>query len=152
MFIEPDIMLSHRFEVTFMAAGLMPNPIDIRFQSVRNLASLSVEVESQGSQTRSGNPVNIPRGISKEHLILERGVAPRSPLTIQFVAEMYSLRFTPSTITVFLFDEKQTVVGAWLYIKAVPVKWTIDDLDASQPKVLIDKLEFAFERVMMMRY
>ncbi len=151
MMILPDPLMNHRFEVTFMVAGILPNPVDIRFQQVRGL-ELRVEARetAETATTRDGKPVS-PSEAATGRLTLERGATTNSPLVAQFMVEMHLRRFEPSTITVIMFDQNDIIAGAWLFVRAVPVRWAVSDFDASSPQILIETMEFTYGRCMILR-
>ena len=145
-----EILLNFRFGVVFMVGGLVPNPLDIRFQKVRGL---SVEVKTSPIESGGNNlyTQQLPTKVDHGNLTLERGMIVGSPLNIEFKAAMSLFTFVPSTIFVFLFNENSIPVAAWMFIKAYPVKWSVSDLNASDKGLMIDTLELAYARMQILR-
>lgn len=144
------LLLGFRFGVFFFAAGVVPNPLDIRFQKVRGLsATVKTTTVSEGGQNLYTQ--QLPVGVEYGNLVLERGMVVGSPLNIEFNAAMSLFKFVPSNVLVTLFDEAAVPVSAWLFIKAFPVKWSTSDLDAGEKSVVIDTLELAYSRMQAMR-
>lgn len=148
--LHKDPLLGFRFGVFFFAAGVLPNPLDIRFQKVRGLSStVNTMTVNEGGQNLYTQ--RLPTGISHENLTLERGMVVGSPLNLELNATLTLFKFTPSNVIVTLFDESKIPVAAWMFIKAFPVKWATSDLDANERGVLIDTIELAYGRKMTMR-
>lgn len=144
------LITGFRFGVLFLVGGVVPNPLDIRFQKV---SGLSVEVETE-SLTEGGQNIytqQLPTGISHGNLVLERGMVIGSPLNIEFNAVMSLFKFAPSNVLVILFSEEADPLAAWLFMKAYPVKWSTSDLDAQEPDLVIDTMELAYTRMQIMR-
>ena len=145
-----DLLLGFRFGVFFFAGGVIPNPLDIRFQKV---SGLSAEVKttplSEGGQNLY--TLRLPEKIDYKNLVLERGMVVGSPLNLEFNAVMSLFKFYPSNVLVTLFNAEQIPVAGWLFIKAYPVKWATSDLDAAEKALVIDTLELAYTRMQIMR-
>ncbi len=145
-----DLVLGFRFGVFFFAGGLVPNPLDIRFQKVSGLSGKVTTREIQeGGQNLYRQKV--PEGITYDNLVLERGMIVGSPLNIEFNVALSMFTFAPSNVLVTLLSGSSIPLGAWLFIKAYPVRWSTSDLDASQSNVVIDTMELAYTRMQILR-
>ena len=145
-----ELLLSFRFGVFFFVLGVIPNPLDIRFQRVRGLsATVKTEPRPEGGQNLYTQ--HLPVGIEYGNLILERGMVIGSPLNIEFNIAMTLFKFAPSNVLVTLFNEDAVPVSAWLFIKAFPVKWSTTDLDATEKHLMIDTLELSYSRMQILR-
>lgn len=145
-----DLLLGFRFGVFFFAAGVVPNPLDIRFQKVSGLsADLSLETLQEGGENLYTH--RLPDRVGYGNLVLERGMVVGSPLNIEFNVALSVFEFLPSNVIVTLFNEDSVPVSAWLFIRAFPVKWSTSDLDASTESVVIDTLELAYARMQALR-
>src|SRR5258705_2040018 len=134
-----DPIIGMRFAVVFLAGGVLPNPLDIRFQKV---SGLSAEVEtttvSEGGQNLYAQ--RLPTGVKYGNLVLERGMVVGSPLNLEFNAAMSLFKFAASNVLVTLLAESKSPLAAWLFMKAYPVKWSTSDLNASEPALVIDTM------------
>ena len=139
-----------RFAVLFMAGGVIPNPLDIRFQKVSGL-SVEVETESLSEGGQNTYTQRLPTGVKQGNLVLERGMVVGSPLNLEFNASMSLFKFVTSNVLVTLLAENKAPLAAWLFMKAWPVKWSTSDLDASEPKLVIDTMELAYTRMQILR-
>jgi phage tail-like protein len=134
-----------RFSVLFMAAGVVPNPLDIRFHRVSGLsAEVATEPITEGGQNLYVQ--RLPQGIRYNNLVLERGMVIGSPLNIEFNVAMSLFKFATSNVLVTLLGEDKMPLAAWLFFKAYPVKWSTSDL-AAEPSLVIDTMELAYTRM-----
>jgi len=148
--LTDKILLGFRFGVFFFAGGVVPNPLDIRFQSVKGLgATVKTEPIEEGGQNLYTQ--KLPVKVEYENLVLERGVIVGSPLNIEFNVAMTLFKFAPSNVLVTLFNEQKIPLMAWTFLKAYPVKWSTADLDATKREVLIDTLELAYTSMQIVR-
>lgn len=148
--LNPDPMLSHRFGVFFFKKGLFPNITDFRFQKVSGLtADIQLETIREGGQNLYSH--RLPNQASYGNLVLERGYAIGSLLNLELNLAFSQFQFTPSNVLVTLFSEIGIPVGAWLYLKAYPVKWSVSNLDAQSSSILIDTIELAYTRFQVIR-
>ena len=122
-------IIGMRFGVLFLAGGVLPNPLDIRFQKVSGL-SAEVETESVNEGGQNLYTQRLPKGIKYSNLVLERGMVVGSPLNLEFNATMSLFKFVTSNVLVTLLSEDKTPLAAWLFLKAYPVKWSTSDLAA----------------------
>jgi phage tail-like protein len=142
--------LGHRFAVFFFVAGVLPNPLDIRFQKVSGLQSkIETRTVQEGGQNLYTH--RLPVRVGYDNLVLERGFVVGSALNIEFNAAMSLFKFLPSNVMVTLFSEDAIPLAAWMFIKAFPVRWATAELDGSSDKILIDTLELAYTRMQALR-
>ena len=144
-----DPIIGMRFGVLFLAGGVIPNPIDIRFQKVSGL-SAEVETESVSEGGQNLYTQKLPTGIKYGNLVLERGMVVGSPLNLEFNAAMSLFKFAASNVLVTLLNEDKTPLAAWMFMKAYPVKWSTSDLSAD-PGLVIDTMELAYTRMQAIR-
>lgn len=138
-----------RFGVLFFAAGVIPNPLDIRFQKVSGL-SMEVETEPVSEGGQNLYTQKLPKGVRYNNLVLERGMVIGSPLNIEFNATMSLFKFATSNVLVTLLSEHKLPLAAWLFMKAYPVKWSTSDLNA-EAALVIDTMELAYGRMQALR-
>ena len=138
------------FTVVFFVAGIVPNPLDIRFQKV---SGISAEIET--TEIREGGENlfkhRLPMGVTYNNLVLERGMVIGSPLKLEFNIAMSSMKFEPSNVLVMLLNSDSIPISSWLFMGAYPVKWTVSDLDANANAVVIDTMELAYARFQSLR-
>lgn len=154
-----ELILGFRFGVYFFMGGIVPNPLDTRFQKVSGLsAELSTKTVEEGGQNLYSH--RLPEKISYGNLVLERGMVVGSPLSIEFDTAFSLFKFLPSNVLVTLYNEynrsdptKSTIapVASWMFMDAYPVKWSVSDLDATEKSLMIDTLELAYSRMQIVR-
>ncbi|MCP4687557.1 MAG: phage tail protein, partial [Desulfobacterales bacterium] len=78
---------AYHFQVTFFIAGVIPNPLDIRF---RKVSGLSAEIETHEINEGGENLYihRLPTQIKYNNLVLERGMVIGSPLSVEFNVAM----------------------------------------------------------------
>src|SRR5262245_41899070 len=143
-------MIGMRFGVLFLAGGVLPNPLDIRFQKVSGL-SATVETKTIEEGGQNLYKQKVPTGINYNNLTLERGMVVGSPLNLEFNAVMSTFKFLTSNVLVTLLGEDKLPRAAWLFLKAFPVRWSTSDLNASDAQVVIDTMELAYTRMQILR-
>ena len=142
--------LSHRFGVFFFIAGVIPNPLDIRFQRVSGL-STRVETEPMNNGGKNLITKRLPKRLAYDNLVLERGFVVGSPLNLQLNDVMNEFKFFSSVVLVTLFNEDAVPISAWMFKEAFPVRWATADLNAQEDRILIDTLELSFTRMLTVR-
>ena len=152
-FADREPIVSHRFGVFFLTGGMLPNPIDLRFQRVSGISTeVQLETINEGGQNLYTH--RIPNKVSYNNLVLERGYIASeipSPLNIAFNTAFSFFKFHPSNVLVTMFNESGVPVGGWLFQKAYPVKWSVSDLDAQSNTVAVDTMELAYTRFQILR-
>ncbi len=144
-FLVPNPALSHRFSVVFFRGGHIPYVTDFAFQRVSGInAEVQLETINEGGQNLYSH--RLPDKISYSNLVLERGYALASPLTLEFLNTFSRYQFIPSKVLVMLHDATGIPIGAWNFEKVYPVKWSLSDFDAQDSKVLVDSMELAYTR------
>jgi phage tail-like protein len=133
------------FMVVFFMGGVLPNPLDIRFQKV---SGISAEIETTDIREGGENILQhkLPVHVTYNNLVLERGMVIGSLLNAEFNIAMSSMKFTPGNVLVMLLNENSIPLCSWLFQRAYPVKWTTSDLDANVNSVVIDTMELAYTR------
>ncbi|MCB9304639.1 MAG: phage tail protein [Lewinellaceae bacterium] len=135
--------VAFHFMVVFFAGGVLPNPLDIRFQRVSGLsAEINTETYEEGGQNLYSH--RLPGRASYSNLVLERGMAVGSILAAEFNAAMSGFQFYPSNVMVMLLDEDSMPINSWLFLKAYPVRWSVSDLDANSNQIVIETMELAY--------
>jgi phage tail-like protein len=150
LLLQKQMWPGFRFLVTFLAGGVVPNPLDIRFKKVSGLgATVKTKSITEGGQNLYSQ--KLPEGVEYDNLVLERGMIVGSPLNLEFNAAMSLFKFSPSNVMVALLSEDKVPVAGWTFFKAYPVRWSTSDLDADQKEIVIDTLELAYSRMQMIR-
>src|SRR5437868_14467478 len=124
-----DLGLGSRFAAIFFVGGVVPNPLDIRFQRVAGLsATIETTTVNEGGQNLYTH--RLPRRVGYENLVLERGFVVGSPLNLEFNVAMTVFKLAPSNVMITLLDGNAAPLAAWMFLKAFPVRWATADLSA----------------------
>lgn len=142
--------VSFYFMVTFLLGGILPNPLDIRFQKVSGMKSTieTTEVKEGGENLFTHH---LPDRVTYENLVLERGMVIGSLLNLEFNAAMSFMAFSPSNVLVILLNHSNIPISSWLFQNAYPIKWSVSDLDATQNSVVVDTMELKYSRLQSLR-
>lgn len=140
------VPLAHRFGVFCFLAGLLPNPLDIRFQKVSGIgAKIETTTVIEGGQNHYAQ--RLPTRVTYANLVLERGFVVGSALTLDVHRTLSSFSFAPSLVLVVLFNESAIPIAGWGFEQAYPVQWRLADLNGTEDKLLIETLELAYTRM-----
>ncbi len=148
--INKNPPVGFHFAVVFFVGGIIPNPLDTKFQKVSGISS---EIETITYKEGGENLYThrLPNRVSYGNLSLERGMVIGSPLNIEFNVAMSTLKISPGNVLVALLNDDSIPIAAWLFWKTYPVKWSISDLDANNNAVVIDTMELAYTRFQSLR-
>lgn len=135
--------LAHRFALVFLHGGVLPNPLDIRFQSV---SGLNTTVETMTVREGGNNfyQQQLPVRAKHDNLVLKRGYPLISPVSISVNEALSEFKFYTSHVLLTALDTSGLPVTAWLFERAFPVKWSFSDFNADGSQVIIETLELAF--------
>jgi phage tail-like protein len=117
---------------------------DIGFQKVSGIISnINTEEYQEGGENRFKH--RLPNPPSYGNLVLERGMLIGSQLMQWYKDSIESFTFEPTDITVILLNPIHVPMQAWNFVNAVPVKWTISDLNAMENKIVVDTVELSYQ-------
>jgi phage tail-like protein len=118
--------------------------LDTRFQSISGL-SVDVQTETikEGGENRFEHV--IPVRTKYQNLVLKRGVVTDSSLIDWCLNTFQNLEIRPADLTISLLNQEQMPLMTWNVVGAWPKKWTVDDLNAMESKVLIETLELQYQ-------
>ena len=135
---------AYNFLVSFLGVGKLgfPNLLDIRFQRVSGIEMSG----TMNNEIIGGKKVRLPEFPTHGTLTLERGYVLGSPLRLEIEAGFEKLEFQPHNVMVILLDNAGLPMASWLFQKAVPVRWAMGELNASQSGVFIETIELSYTR------
>lgn len=142
----PDPPVGFYFMVTFLVGGVVPNPLDIRFQRVSGMSS-TIEIQEVKEGGENLFVHRLPARVTYDNLVLERGMVIGSVLTAEFNTAMSTLRFQAGNVLVMLLNAKDHPIAGWLFQNTYPTKWSVSDLDATQNAVVIETMELKYSRL-----
>jgi len=138
-------VLSHRFLATFFIKGV-PSPLDMRFSQISGLGR-----ELQLTSLREGGDnlgaINLAERVTHGNLVLERGAMVATPLTAVFEMALGHFKPVYMNAIILLLDSNGIPSCSWTLTDVLPVSWHTDPLNASDSKVLIDRLELTYHEL-----
>lgn len=130
------------FNVKF--TGISDQELDTQFQSVSGLSvDVQTETVKEGGENRFEHV--IPVRTKYQNLVLKRGVVTDSKLIDWCLKTFQNLDIQPADLTISLLNEKGEPLMTWNVVHAWPKKWSVEDLNAMESKVLIESLELQYQ-------
>ncbi len=128
------------FKVVF---NISSDKNDVRFQSVSGL-SVEYDYESykEGGENRFEH--KLPVRTKYADLVLKRGMLVDSSVIKWFLDAFNNRIFKPATITVNLMNEKSEPLKSWNVVDAIPKKWLVSDLNATENGIVVETMELAY--------
>lgn len=123
--------------------GVSKNKNDVRFQTVSGLSvEYDMEEFKEGGENRFTH--KLPVRTKYSDLVLRRGMLTGSEVVNWFLKAFRDRDFEPTDITITLMNEKSDPLQVWKVVHAVPKKWSISDLNASESSLVIETLELTY--------
>ncbi len=123
--------------------GIDTTDNDHRFQSV---GGLSVEIETEefveGGENRFKH--TFPLRTKFPNLVLKRGMLLDSKVINWCKDAIENFIFKPTDLTVKLLNEEHQPLHTWKVVHAYPIKWTVDDFNAQESKLVVETIELAY--------
>jgi phage tail-like protein len=138
--------MTHRFGVFFLANGITPNPLDIRFQDVSGLQA-TIRTRPDSTAAASLSKKLIPNGIDYDALELKRGLVLGSLLQRQIQAAFNDFKFVRSDVLLTILSEAGLPTTAFLFAEAFPISWQLSSLNAKSEDFLIETLKLSYSRM-----
>jgi phage tail-like protein len=129
------------YKVEFEASR---EPDEARFQSASGLTvEYDVEEYKEGGENRFTH--KLPVRTKYTDLVLKRGMLTGSETVQWFLAAFRDRAFEPRTVNVILMNEQGEPLRTWNVAHAVPRKWSVGDLNATENAVAIETLELTYQ-------
>lgn len=120
----------------------------VEFQWGKDKASASfAEVDglSQELVLETGsNKVDLASDVKVSDVILKRAIEPINEKITVWVKNTfmfkYGAKIKPCTLHISLLDERDKIAARWTCEWAFPVKWTVDQLNASESKIAVETI------------
>lgn len=114
-----------------------------QFQSVSGLSmDLDTEQYAEGGENRFKH--TLPLKTKFTNLVLKRGLYIQSDLTDWCKDAMENFKFSPKDLTIMLKNEQHEPLMTWQVSRAYPVKWSVDDFNAEESKIVIETIELCY--------
>ncbi len=137
----PPVAFHFRVEVL----GLPTNDDDMRFSEAGGLTvEIPTEEHAEGGENRFTQ--KYPLRPKFAELLLKRGLLKNSAISDWIVQCIDTMNIVPKNIDVKLLNENHVPLITWHIINAYPTKWTIGEFNASQNAIVVESLQFCYQR------
>jgi len=129
------------FLVEFEGLGSQEN--DHQFQSVSGL-SVDIETEeiAEGGENRFKH--KLPVKTKYPNLTLKRGILIDSKVINWCRQAIENFSFKPVNLTIKLLNGEHQPLISWNVVHAYPVKWSVEDFNAEESKLVIENVELTY--------
>ncbi|MFK7748305.1 MAG: phage tail protein [Kordia sp.] len=125
--------------------GLLPNPVDMSFQSVSGL-SVTVETESYAEGGENRFVHEIPKGLKFSTLTLKRGLKNVPSSVAKWCEDAYEkFEFKRLNLIIVLLSENHIPIKTWNVVGAYPIKYELGEFNAETQSILIETLELKYD-------
>ncbi|MFH6989278.1 phage tail protein [Flavobacterium collinsii] len=123
--------------------GLGSKEKDHQFQSVSGL-SVDIETEeiAEGGENRFKH--KLPVKTKYPNLTLKRGILIDSAVIDWCRDAIENFSFKPVNLTVKLLNSEHKPLVSWNVVHAYPVKWSVEDFNAEESKLVIENFELTY--------
>lgn len=129
------------FSVAF--EGLSTEEKDHEFQSVSGL-SVDIETEEIGEGGENRFKHKVPVKTKFPNLVLKRGILLDSKVIDWCKNAIENFEFKPINLTIKLLNEEHQPLISWNIVHAYPVKWSVEDFNAQESKLVIESFELTY--------
>ncbi|HBO5143988.1 phage tail protein [Pseudomonas aeruginosa] len=143
--VEPA--LNYHFLATFFI-GLLPSPTDYAFSRISGLSNeLQVSERHEGGDNTGS--LYLPERVRNGRIVFQDGVRLYSPLKSQFSDAMENFDTSFMTVIILLLDTSLSIpLASWTLSDALPVRWSVGELDASGNSALVSSLELSYRELL----
>lgn len=116
---------------------------DVRFQTVSGLSvEYDTEEYKEGGENRFVH--KLPVRTKYADLVLKRGMVTDSQVIEWCLAAFRERSFTPADVSVILMNEQGEPLRTWKVVHAIPRKWQVSDLSASESAIVVETMELSY--------
>nr|DAY60470.1 MAG TPA: tail tube protein [Caudoviricetes sp.] len=120
----------------------------VEFQWGKDKASASfAEVDGLGQELvleTGSNKVDLASDVKVSDVILKRAIEPINEKITVWVRNTflfkYGAKIKPCTLHISLLDEQDKIAARWTCEWAFPIKWTVNQLNASESKIAVETI------------
>jgi len=131
------------FSFSVSIKGLRSEAHEAQFQSVSGL-SVDIELEefAEGGENRFKH--KLPVKTKFPNLVLKRGILVNSSVIDWCRDAIENFTFSPQDILVTLLNEERKPLMTWNVVRAIPVKWSVEEFNAQESKMAVETIELAY--------
>ena len=123
--------------------GLGSQEKDHQFQAVSGL-SVDIETEdiAEGGENRFKH--KLPVKTKYPNLTLKRGMLIDSAVIDWCRDALENFSFNPVNLTIKLLNDEHQPLVSWNVVHAYPVKWSVEDFNAEESKLVVENVELTY--------
>ncbi|MCG8699172.1 MAG: phage tail protein [Bacteroidales bacterium] len=130
------------FKVDFSDISGQEN--DALFQSVSGLnVEMETETYREGGENRFEHVFPVKTKYS--NLVLKRGLLLDSDVINWCLDTFQTMEVYPIDLVVSLLNDEHQPLLSWNIVHAWPLKWNVDDMNATESKIFVETLEFSYQ-------
>jgi phage tail-like protein len=123
--------------------GLGSQEQDHQFQSVSGLsADIETEEIAEGGENRFKH--KLPLKTKYPNLTLKRGILIDSKVINWCRQAIENFSFKPVNLTIKLLNGEHQPLISWNVVHAYPVKWSVEDFNAEESKLVVENFELTY--------
>ncbi len=123
--------------------GLGSQEKDHQFQSVSGL-SVDIETEEMAEGGENRFKHKLPVKTKYPNLTLKRGMLIDSAVIDWCRDAIENFSFSPVNLTIKLLNEEHQPLISWNVVHAYPVKWSVEDFNAEESKLVVENFELTY--------
>jgi phage tail-like protein len=123
--------------------GLGSQEKDHQFQSVSGL-SVDIETEEMAEGGENRFKHKLPVKTKYPNLTLKRGMLIDSAVINWCRDAIENFSFKPVNLTIKLLNEEHQPLISWNVVHAYPVKWSVEDFNAEESKLVVENFELTY--------
>lgn len=123
--------------------GLGSQEKDHQFQSVSGL-SVDIETEEMAEGGENRFKHKLPVKTKYPNLTLKRGMLIDSAVIDWCRDAIENFSFRPVNLTIKLLNEEHQPLISWNVVHAYPVKWSVEDFNAEESKLVVENFELTY--------
>ncbi|WP_264536440.1 phage tail protein [Flavobacterium sp. N1736] len=123
--------------------GLGSQEKDHQFQSVSGL-SVDIETEEMAEGGENRFKHKLPVKTKYPNLTLKRGILIDSVVIDWCRDAIENFAFKPVNLTIKLLNEEHQPLISWNVVHAYPVKWSVEDFNAQESKLVVEDFELTY--------
>jgi phage tail-like protein len=123
--------------------GLGSQEKDHQFQSVSGL-SVDIETEEMAEGGENRFKHKLPVKTKYPNLTLKRGMLIDSVVIDWCRDAIENFSFKPVNLTIKLLNDEHQPLISWNVVHAYPVKWSVEDFNAEESKIVVENFELTY--------
>ena len=144
---EDKYYVGFYFDVEFTASNKVADDPPIKTVQFQEVSGLSAQIGTMELQEGGLNTFShrLPNPVKYGNLVLKRAVVKEESLFKWVKNAIEDFTFTPKDITVKLIGHDKQPIKQWYFSFAIPVKWSVSNLNSMSNALVIETLELSYQ-------